>query len=967
MNDVWLRLLLLFSICLGSCGSAFGLQANFNLTAAEQAYLDSQGPVVFVSQANYPPFEFRQSNGVQDGMTIELAHWLATEIGFRAKFVATTFLEAQQAVLNGDADVLTSLFYSEKRDRSFDFTQPIFDVPAAIFVPVDRPDIVRLQDLTGKRIAIQRGDYAKDFLESRGIAFEMIPTGDFAEATEAVIAGRADAVVGDEQIVLYYLFSQGLTSKIKKVGEPLYTGLDCMAVKDGNQLLQSILNKGITHARSTGVFEKLSRKWVGTAYPVSRDYWAMSWPWLVAIGVLVLLVGAWNLHLSRAVARKTRDLAESENRYRQMCEQLRVREQRLEYALEGANDGLWDWNLQSGASYFSPRWQTLLGYQPGEIAQRYESWENLLHPEDRAEAVRGAQRLLEHPDENLFMVFRMRGKDGAWRWILSRGKVMEKDAAGRPLRAVGTHQDITLQKQTEEALRESEERFSRMFREHGAVMALIAPETGEIIDANRAACDFYGYSVEQFKKLRIDQINMLSGEEIARTIEQASKGEINQFEFPHRLADGEIRTVEVHSSPISVKGRTLLFSIIQDMTERKRLEREKEQAIEQLFHAQKLESLGRLAGGIAHDLNNLLVPVIVCPELIMKKLPAGDHPALPLLQQIQTAGQRASGLVNQILAFARRQRLEMRSVDPNQIVSGLEPLVKPLLGSGIELVLELADPLPAILADSGKLEQALVNLAINAREAMPSGGTLRISTGSRRIPAAAGEELGIALPPGDYVRIAVADTGQGIDPGVRDQILEPFFSTRPNGTGLGLSTVLGIVEQHGGALEIASELGAGSVFSLWFPVAGAAADRPAEVPAALHSCWSGQETILIVDDDAAVRLSAGEILRGAGYHLLEASNGEQAQRIVQNPPDPLDLILTDLTMPQMSGYQLAENLRALAPGTPVVFMSGYAEPELQEQGGAIRGGAFIRKPFQPQEMLEFIRRSLDDSERARRR
>ena len=252
MRLTWQILFISSFLCMFHLRFVYGQENGTSLSAEERTYLESRNTIVFISQTSYPPFEFLNNDGMPDGMTIELLRWIATETGFRSKFKNASFFEAQQAVLSGDADVLTSFFYSDKRDQLFDFTQPLFEVPASIFVLADRPDIVRMQDLSGKRIAIQQGDYAKDFLDAQGIDFTMVPTRDFAEAADAVISGSADLLIGDEQIVLYYLYNRGLIDKVKKVGEPLYSGIDCMGLKDGNRVLQSILNKGISHARQAG-------------------------------------------------------------------------------------------------------------------------------------------------------------------------------------------------------------------------------------------------------------------------------------------------------------------------------------------------------------------------------------------------------------------------------------------------------------------------------------------------------------------------------------------------------------------------------------------------------------------------------------------------------------------------------------------------------------------------------------------
>ncbi|MBW2575429.1 MAG: transporter substrate-binding domain-containing protein [Deltaproteobacteria bacterium] len=275
------------------------------LSADEQAYLSSKETIVFVSQTRYPPFEFVDKNNEHTGMCIELARWMATEFGFTTKFTDTYFKQAQQDVLSGKADVLTSFFYSKKRDEAFDFTQIMFEVPASIFVVVERTDIKDIQDLNGKHIAMQTGDYAKEFLESKKVEFDIVHAKNFAEATDLVIAGKADAIVGDEQIVFYHIFKNKLTKKIKKVGEPLYIGQSCMATREANPMLLSILNKGMKLAQENGVLEKINRKWIGTHYtlhePLLHKYCLHIFLFAGTLFLFVLLFWLWNDRLQRAV------------------------------------------------------------------------------------------------------------------------------------------------------------------------------------------------------------------------------------------------------------------------------------------------------------------------------------------------------------------------------------------------------------------------------------------------------------------------------------------------------------------------------------------------------------------------------------------------------------------------------------------------------------------------------------------
>lgn len=326
------------------------------LTPVEQDYLKNHGTVTFVSQSSYPPFEFKGKDGDHNGMCVELARWMATQLGFQAQFMDTSFKKAQEAVLGGQADVLTSFFYSEKRDRYFDFTSTMFEVPASIFVAADRPDIKGIEDLNGKIIAMQKGDYAQEFLEQKGISFRVVYTSNFAEATNLVIAGKADAIIGDEQIVLYHIYASRLTEMIKKVGQPLYIGRNCMAVREGQAVLLGILQKGLRLARQHGVLDNIYRKWLGQRYTAGKTFFSEYLPWIIllaAVGVaLGLVIWLWNIRLRAEVAKQTDELIRSEGTLRTIL------------AASPVGIGLVE---QSRIDWANPAMSAMLGYGSDEL------------------------------------------------------------------------------------------------------------------------------------------------------------------------------------------------------------------------------------------------------------------------------------------------------------------------------------------------------------------------------------------------------------------------------------------------------------------------------------------------------------------------------------------------------------------------------------------------------------------------
>ena len=472
-QPVWLCLLVL--LCAAGPVLAQSPKPN-ELTAEERDYLARSGPIVFISQSSYPPFEFVDArDGKLKGMMIELAGWISTEYGFHAEFRDTTFIQAQEAVQRGEADVLTSFFYSEARDRLFDFTDTVFEIPASIFVAVERPDIAHLADLANKRIAIQRGDYAEAFLKGRDIPFELVPTDDFDDATRAVLEGRADALIGDEQIVLHFLYRTGLNTQMKRVGEPLYVGRNAMAVREGNAMLHGILDKGIARARASGALERISEKWSGQVMADPEIDLLEYWPYAVAVAVLLLLGTLSNLHLRHVVRAKTAELVRHQTR--------------LEGIIEGTRAGTWEWLLDNGRIVINELWAQMLGYTRDDLTPLTEETRNrLIHPEDRERAAALLKAHLDGHVAHYACELRMRHRNGSWVWLLERGQITERDATGRPRVVAGTQIDITARKLTEVELQLTASVFANA-REG----ILITDANGNIIDVNPAFVRITGY------------------------------------------------------------------------------------------------------------------------------------------------------------------------------------------------------------------------------------------------------------------------------------------------------------------------------------------------------------------------------------------------------------------------------------------------------------------------------------------
>ncbi len=425
--------------------------------------------------------------------------------------------------------------------------------------------------------------------------------------------------------------------------------------------------------------------------------------------------------------------------------------------------------------------------------------------------------------------------------------------------------------------------------------------------------------------------------------------------------DGNVKTIL--SSAVSIRGaeNEILGAIIvnQDVTERRAAEEALRRSEEQLRQAQKMEAVGQLAGGIAHDFNNLLTGVLTYCDLILQEVRQGD-PIRSDVEQIRHAGQRAAGLTRQLLAFSRRQVLQPRVLSLNSTVTELDGMLRRLIRADIGLETELDPALWYVLADPGQIEQVLVNLVVNARDATPQGGRISITTANRQYPGG-GFERPSGVRPGSYVVLTVADTGQGMEPHIQARIFDPFFTTKEpgKGTGLGLSTVYGIVEQSGGHIGVESAPGRGTTFTIHLPrYEGTGAAMPTRGDR--RTLPGGAETLLLVEDESAVRSSARRLLERHGYTVLEARHGADALRIVEETDREVDLVVTDLVMPEMGGRELVERLRTRRPALKVLFMSGYTEKAITTDGLMPPRTGFVEKPFTMEQLLRRLRELLDE-------
>lgn len=796
---------------------------------------------------------------------------------------------------------------------------------------------------------------------------------------------------------------------------------------------------------------------------------------------------------------------------------LNASTERLRLIMAETHAGSWEWELSTNINIWSDELWQLYGLEKYSGVPSFELWLQSIIPEDRHKTEKAVMSAAKKGAE-FTIEWRVCGRDGELRWLMSKG-VPFKDTDGQVCRYVGIVLDITARMRTEEKLRKSEERFRKMFESHSAVMIILDPETGNFIDANQAAEDFYGWSAEELKLMRIQQITNVTPQEVKENFDKIRSSYQNRFLFRHRRADDSVRDVEVFSKNIEIAGKELIYSIIHDVTERMRFAsitdfhhylleveesnsaelilqlavdeiekltgsnsgfykllndnrftlllhdlstnsrddvyrieskgmqcnphetdvwadaiREKKTVIfngygalryrtdmpdhnpevrremitpviqgeqviailgvrnkpndyekedarcasaianiasdivtrklsrqseirmqEALIQSQKMDMVGQLAGGIAHDFNNMLTVILGHTEIALEK-PAA---AYGNLESIQKAAHHSAELIHQLLAFARKQTIIPKVLDLNAKVDGMLSMLRHLIGENITLTWVPKTQNARVKFDPSQIDQILANLCINARDAIDGTGNIIIETNNIHINKTEIEAGHPCTIPGDYVILAITDNGKGIDKKHLPHIFEPFFTTKEvgKGTGMGLSTVYGIVKQNSGYIDFQSEADKGTSFRIYlpfhryhdFPEASRSSD-----PVLIH----GTETILLVEDQPEILKLYRQMLVQKGYTVLAAARPSEAIRLAEQYKELIDLLITDVIMPEMNGSELFKQLQTAAPNLKVLFMSGYTADFIARHNVFDEGVNFIEKPFTVNTLTKILQEIL---------
>jgi PAS domain S-box-containing protein len=587
---------------------------------------------------------------------------------------------------------------------------------------------------------------------------------------------------------------------------------------------------------------------------------------------------------------------------------------------------------------------TSLGYSSEELlAIDYQS---ITHPEDLEMDMLVGSKLIEGSLPFILIEKRFIHKNGKSVWVMVTVS-MVCDAQGQPMYSVAQIQDITKRKEAEEAQRHSEERFAKIFRSNPEGIVLSTLTEGRILEVNDSYVRLMGYSRNEMVGKTVYELGAWNPGEREKILEKLkNQEEIRDYESTFHIAEGKTIQARVSMELIQVNHKPCLLTCVRDVTESRLLEH-------RLRAAQKMEAVGRLAGGVAHDFNNLLMIISGSAQLMKNRLPASDANAR-YIDQIESAAEKGAALTQQLLAFGRKQVLRPVVLNLNVVISDMWRLLPRLLGEDVETVLNLAPDLANVSADRSQIEQVIMNLSVNGRDAMPKGGKLVVETANVELDEAVTSRHGTSVPPGSYVMLSVTDTGTGMDANTQAKIFEPFFTTKElgKGTGLGLATVYGIVKQSGGYVWVYSEVGKGTSFKVYLPVE--AKDSRAELePETIEPQGTSTETVLLVDDNVELRQLAASFLGSRGYKVLEAGNHDEALDFCRKHPGTIHVMLTDIVLPGGGGPDLAKAALEIRPNLRMIYMSGYTDRVLGlDLAGA--NAAFLQKPFR----LDALARAL---------
>ncbi len=907
------------------------------LSAEERAWMQAHPVIRITHDPGWPPVEFTNQKGESSGMSADYVHLIEQRLGITFKRVQVkSWGEAYTRLKNWEIDMTSSVAITPQRTAIWAFTKPYLNIPIVIATQSDVTYIADIKELANKKVAVVKGYAVEDWIIRDFPEIQLIQAKSTLDGLEMLQRGEVFAYL-DNLLIIGDFQAKMKVSNIKIAGQTPYINAQCMAVRKDWAPLASIVQKALASISETERRE-IYRKWLPVRYEHGFNY-IFFWKIATAFMVIIVVMLLWNRQLTKVI--KSRKQAE---------EALRESERLHRTYITSAPYGVFITDTHGRYVQVNPSVCQITGYTEQELLQMQLTD---FYPEDSMpEGLKGFRAVLRDGLLKGEMLFQHKNRDRRW-WVLTVVQISDT-------RFLCFCSDITERKKAEEKILETNTLLNSVLE--GTTDAIfVKDKNGKYILVNSGTCNAIGRNVQEIIGRNDSELFPSESANVINEIDQQvmSTGKTVLAEEKLQTSEGTTYWL-VNKSPYFNEANEIngLIGISRDITSIKRAEEEKEKLHEQLRQAQKMESIGQLAGGVAHDFNNMLGVILGHSELAMENI----DPSQSLygnLKEIRKAAERSADITRQLLAFARKQTISPAVLNLNDIVQSMLKMLLRLIGEDINLTWIPGNALWSVKTDQSQINQLLINLCVNARDALTGVGKIVIETANCTIDENyCANHAGFR--PGEFVKMTVSDNGHGMNKETLTHIFEPFFTTKGvgQGTGLGLATVYGTVKQNNGFINAYSEPGKGATFSIYLPRHLGTLEQLQQkiVP---EGTVGGHETILLVEDESAILEIARRILQNLNYTVLAASGPAEALILAENCAQEIHLLVTDVIMPEMSGRDLEEQLRKSRPGIKCLFMSGYTANIIANQGVLDDEVDFIQKPFSKNDLAGKIREVLN--------
>lgn len=940
-------------------------------------------PLVKVGIFDSSPVCFIDKNGDAKGVFPELLNYIAEKENWTVEYILGTWTEGLTRLSENKIDIMLDVAYAPDRENKYIFSQEsVFSSWATIYVPPGSK-VETITDLEGKRISVMKNSIHttdKDhgiisLLKKFHIKATYVETPGYLEGFRQTSAGKTDAAVVNRIFGTHFQDEYGLhNTGIFFNPVPIHFAFSKNSPR--SKALAKALDSHLKTLKSTPnsfYYTTLQKNLFPTSNPpslISNTTLLFGFIGVISIGLILFLIVLILKHQikikTKQVNQQNTDLKKGIKALENVRNDLTESQERLSLALEATNAGLWDYTPQTGDVYLSDRWFTMLGYGSDELDKSRQTWINLLHPEDKEVASQKMnffiQNYLPEKPSVYSNEFRLKTKEGKWKWIHSLAKAFDFDQDGNITRMIGTHTDISAHKKALLDLQKSE-----MLHEKAQKLAHIGHwrrdlKTNQVIWSNEIYRIFEveKNSVDIFYDYFIKNIHPEDRVKLESTVKKAIATH-SDYDETYRILfeNGRIKYLREQCSIGYAEDGTPTFFVgtTQDITEITRAEKEKVNALKQLRQAQKIKAIGTLAGGIAHDFNNILTPIIGYAQMGIEELPE-ENEVTEFLNSILKSSLRAKSLIRQILTFSREKEQEFHPIQIQPIIKETLQILHSTIPSTIEIKEDISSNVNLMNGDPTQLHQVIMNLCTNAFHAMKeNGGILSIDVSQEHVSNPSSQGL-IKIAPGSYLKLSVSDTGIGISRENIEKIFDPYFSTKETaeGTGLGLSVVHGIVESYGGEITVQSTLGKGSIFTVWFPTV---LPEKTEAKVFVQNYQKGSEKILLVDDEPELLNMLKKMLSSLGYEVFGFNDSQAALEAFEKEPSKFDLILTDLTMPKLDGIALTKSVKPICQDIKIILCTGYSDDMSDSELGVLGIDTLLLKPITKSDLSKAIRLTLD--------